>query len=127
MPTAVPRSARSRRRSAQPAGAEDEEEVKRGLDADDDDYEADEGIDFRLLEDTDEDGLPAAGLRHRSPARRPAPARPRAAAERARGPDRLPPIAGYRDEGRLTAGVAEPAFARVRRDDARCQPPCARA
>jgi len=38
--------------------SEREEEVGSGLDLDDEDYEAADGIDFRLL-DTDEDGMPA--------------------------------------------------------------------
>ena len=52
-----PRSAPSRRRSDAACRKRDEE-AGSGLDLDDEDYEAADGIDFRLL-DTDEDGMPA--------------------------------------------------------------------
>jgi hypothetical protein len=38
---------------------EQDDDAAPGIDADDDDYEAADGIDFRLLE-TDEEGMPAA-------------------------------------------------------------------
>jgi len=73
-----------------------------GIDVDDDDYEGTDGIDFRLLEDDEEElsaafgGGPIPGVETLD-----ASGRCRASGRRVEGPDRLPAIARFGAEGRL--------------------------